>query len=180
MRVLRLCGIGEVSLLDDGERAVSDVAFAIVAPEAGDVPALAAWNTRFLAASTTWFQLLPFNGRFAVAGPLCVPGETACYECYRLRRAANVGFSEEFLALERAAGCQSSTPSFDALVAGIASTLVLRWVVVRDPFLPGRLFTVGLEDGLRVEAHEVLRVPRCPACSGLGGRAGPLPWAEAA
>jgi bacteriocin biosynthesis cyclodehydratase domain-containing protein len=178
VRILRASGVGNVQLLDGDEP--GDVSFAIAAPEGDGMHALPRWNEAFLEATITWFQLLPFNGRFAVAGPLYVPGETACFECYRLRRGANVGYSEEFWALEQATARACSTPGFDALVAGIATTLILRWLVARDPFLPGRCFTVGLDEGLRVEPHEVLRVPRCPACSGLDGLAGVVPWAEAA
>ena len=180
LRLLRLCGIEDVRLVEIAEEALDGVAVAIAAPEAQEVPRLAAWNSACLERSTAWLQLLPFNGRFALAGPLYIPGETACYECYRLRRAANIAYEDEFWALERTAPRASSTPGLDALLAGAAVSLILRWLVGRDPFLPGRCFAFRFDAGLSVETHDVFRVPRCPACSGLTHVASPLPWAEAA
>jgi bacteriocin biosynthesis cyclodehydratase domain-containing protein len=180
LRLLRLCGIEDVRLFELTEATLDDAAIAIAAPEAQDVPRLTAWNVACLESSTPWFQLLPFNGRFALVGPFYVPGETACYECYRLRRAANVGYEDEFWALERTASRACSTPGLDALLAGAATSLILRWLVSPDAFLPGRFFTFRFDAGLCLEAHDVFRVPRCPACSGLANVASPLPWAEAA
>ncbi|HEY6055045.1 MAG TPA: hypothetical protein VIU86_14005, partial [Gaiellaceae bacterium] len=52
----------------------------------------------------------------------------------------------------------------------------LRWLGTRDARLPGTLQTVELGDGVELVRHVVLRVPRCPSCSGLGAVAPPLPW----
>ncbi|MGI8420824.1 MAG: hypothetical protein ACR2MU_00945, partial [Gaiellaceae bacterium] len=54
--------------------------------------------------------------------------------------------------------------------------LVLGFLVDRNPHLPGVMY--ALEWG-RVPAlgkHDVYRVPRCAACSGLADLAPPSPW----
>jgi bacteriocin biosynthesis cyclodehydratase domain-containing protein len=177
LRLLRLSGLGDVRALgwDDDRPEATLVA---AAPGADEIVRLPEWNAACVRTRAAWIQLLPFNGRFAVVGPLYVPGETACYECFRLRRAANVGFAEEFWALEGARPRWGSTPALDALLAGSAGALILRWLLGRDALLPGRFFAIGFDDALTVKAHEVLRVPRCPACSGLASLASPLPWGD--
>src|SRR5919204_18130 len=70
---------------------------------------------RLLRVATPWLPVLPFDGRVAVLGPLYVPGESCCYECYRLRRAANSPFPGEFWALERGRAAYPSSPALDAI-----------------------------------------------------------------
>ena len=109
-------------------------------------------------------------------GPFVLPGETGCYECYLIRRSAALGFGADGDVLDRVQPQARSTFPLDVLVATVASLHVLRWLGVRDPRLPGLLQTVDLVDGVELHSHVLLRVPRCPACSGLGGLARPLPW----
>jgi bacteriocin biosynthesis cyclodehydratase domain-containing protein len=177
LRLLRLSGLGDVRAFDWSDDC-AHAGLVVVAPAAEELGRLPGWNATCLRERVAWLQLLPFNGRLAIVGPLYVPGETACYGCFRLRRAANVGFAEEFWALEGAHATWGSTAALDALLAGAAGVLILRWLLVRDALLPGRFFTISFDDALTVRAHEVLRVPRCAACSGLAGVASPLPWGD--
>ena len=55
-----------------------------------ELPRLEEWNERALDARATWMQVLPFDGRFAAVGPVFVPGQTACHECYRWRRDSTI------------------------------------------------------------------------------------------
>jgi len=86
----------------------------------------------------------------------------------------------DFEAIEAVAGSAASTPCFDAMHAGLAATTALRWIAGRDPFVPGQLQVIEPVPTIGVTAHWVLRVPRCPACSGLCDLPRPLPWHEAA
>jgi bacteriocin biosynthesis cyclodehydratase domain-containing protein len=105
-----------------------------------------------------------------------VPGETCCYACYRLRRRSNVPYLEEFDAVEAAPIAARVPPPVDAVVAGLAATLALRWLVVHDHALPGSFYAFELGLVLALQRHVVHRVPRCPACSGLDDVSPPLPW----
>ena len=179
-RLLRLSGIGDVVMGGVEAPAAPGDAFVVAAPARAEVPRLTEWNRRALARSTAWMQVLPFDGRIAVVGPVFVPGETCCYTCYVLRRASNVEYEGDFEAIEAVAGSAASTPSFDAMHAGLAATTALRWIAGRDSFVPGQLQVIEPVPTIGVTAHWVLRVPRCPACSGLCDLPRPLPWHEAA
>ncbi len=179
-RLLRLSGLWEVRETpwdaDCAPSAAPDLT--IVAPAGEELPRLAPWNRRALEERRAWLQVLPFNGAFVTVGPLYVPGETCCYQCFRLRRAATVAYGEEFLVLHDAPSPSPSPPPLEELAAGLAALLALRWVTRRDPFLPGRLCAVEVGFDVRMSHHTVYRVPRCDACSTVEQAAAPLPWYE--
>src|SRR5207253_7667258 len=92
-RLLRLSGVGRVEpSVWDGV----DAGLAVVAPGAGEQPLVSGSNARTVVSGRPWLQVLAFDGAFAAIGPLYVPGETCCYECYLRRRASNVGYPDEF------------------------------------------------------------------------------------
>lgn len=154
----------------------SDVDLAVCAPAPAQLPALGDWNGQALAIGQPWLQVLPFDGRYASVGPLYVPDETCCFECFRLRRAANLDAGDELALLEATPAAYQAAPAVQALLAGIAATLALDWLVLRNNFVPSAFYAVALGPVLDVSMHHVHRVPRCPACSGLADVAAPLPW----
>jgi bacteriocin biosynthesis cyclodehydratase domain-containing protein len=176
-RLLRLSGVGDVahaSLLAPAP----DADLAIVAPSSTELPRLPAWNEAALEAGTTWLALLPFDGRFAAVGPLFVANETCCYECYRLRRASSLGYWDEFWRLERETAPRPFPPAAVAAAAGLAVVVTVRWLVERDPRLPGVLFALELAGPPGLGSHRVYRVPRCPCCSEAARVGAVLPWYE--
>jgi bacteriocin biosynthesis cyclodehydratase domain-containing protein len=148
----------------------------ICAPAPSQLPALPEWNGQALASGLPWLQVLPFDGRYACVGPLYLPGETCCFECFRRRRRANLDVGDELALLEATPATYPAAPFVSALVAGVATTVALRWLVVRDHGTPSAFYAIELGDDLAVSRHHVHRVPRCPACSGLADAAAPLPW----
>jgi bacteriocin biosynthesis cyclodehydratase domain-containing protein len=176
-RLLRLAGVADVERASlTAPAPAKDLALVAPAPE--ELPLLADWNAAALASGTVWLAALPFDGRIAAIGPLVVPGETCCYECYGLRRASNSGYFAEHRALEQEPANFPVPPAAVAVSAGLASVVALRWLVDRDPALPGVLFALELGGAPAVTAHHVYRVPRCPACSTIGRAAPVLPWFE--
>jgi bacteriocin biosynthesis cyclodehydratase domain-containing protein len=149
---------------------------AVAAPTGEELPVLLDWNAAALAAGVAWLQVLPFDGLFAAIGPLYVPGETGCYACFRMRRAANVDYGPEFAALGEVGARLPAAASLEQTIAGLAATLALRWLAHRDQFLPGTWYALELSLQPALGVHVLYRVPRCPACSGLGAAAQPLPW----
>lgn len=150
--------------------------FVVAAPSREELPQLESWNHGALASRRPWLQALPFDGRFAAVGPLFVPHETCCYECYRLRRQAASGYPEEVDLLERAPAPSPTPPPLDAVIAGLAAMLAIRWLVVRDEIATGTLFALEGGPTLSLAGHWVYRVPRCSACSAVSTSAPPLPW----
>ena len=151
---------------------------AVAAPSGAELPELRGWNERCLAAGTPWLLVLPFNGRFASVGPLFVPGETCCYECFVRRRASALPDSDELLALDLAPAPAPTGQSLAAALAGLAAAAAARWLARADAALPGAFFALELGDGLSLTRHRVLRVPRCAACSPAAETPPLLPWAS--
>lgn len=147
----------------------------LVLPGADELAEVAGWNRSALESGTTWLQVLPYDGRFAAIGPLYVPRETCCYECYRTRRSAASGYAAEFDAIDNAVLQAPSPPALDAVIAGVAVMLATRWIAQHDHYLPG-MFYACEQGGTSLTQHRVYRVPRCLACSGLHDTAPPLPW----
>ena len=81
-------------------------------------------------------------------------------------------------ALDASPAAYPETPALAAALAGLAATVALDWIATRDASLPGTLFVLELDDGIRVSRHHVHRVPRCPACSPSRRLPAPMPWSE--
>ncbi|MCW2975210.1 MAG: hypothetical protein JWM06_491 [Actinomycetia bacterium] len=174
-----LCRLVEPSL-GDVRRAGWDGAVAadlvVVAPAPEELPLLAGWNEAALEARQPWLLVLPYNGRLAALGPLFLPGETCCYECFRRRRAAALDEHDVLPLLDREPAGYPDAPALAAASAGLAATLALRWLGFADAYVPGMLYALELGGGLAIDAHRVLRLPRCPACSPVADAAPALPW----
>lgn len=136
------------------------------------------WNRLALEHGGDWLPFGALDGGVVTIGPLIVPHESACFECFVLRRESTSGCAEE-LALLRGSRAPAPRPTLLAVATALTAELVVRWLGTRDPSLPGALFTVRSLDGVSVDTHRVLRVPRCPACSRVAGVAQPSPWHEA-
>ncbi len=173
--VARLLRQGGVEVERD-ETISAGVDLVVCVPAPAELPLLRDWNRQALAAGQPWLQVLAFDGRYAAIGPLYLPDETCCYECFRLRRSANLGAGDELPVLEATPAVYPEPPAVQAVIAGIATTLALEWLVLHHAHVPSAFYAVDLLPVLGVTLHHVYRVPRCPACSGLEDVAAPLPW----
>jgi bacteriocin biosynthesis cyclodehydratase domain-containing protein len=171
-RLLRSTGVELV--WSDGITGGFDLA--VCAPAAGELPRLPVWNEQALERRQPWLQVLPYDGRYAAVGPLYLPGDTACYECFRRRRAANLGAPDDLALLDAAPAAYPSAPALDAVLGGLAAQLALHWLVLGDHYVPAAFYAFELLPTLSLGVHHVHRVPRCEACSGLADVASPLPW----
>jgi bacteriocin biosynthesis cyclodehydratase domain-containing protein len=176
-RQLRLAGIGRVERQRWDEPAEAD-ALVVAAPAPEEVRELPAWNAEALADGVPWLQVIPFDGRLAVVGPLFLPGETCCYECYRARRASNSGYEDDYLALDATPVAAPQEAAVRAVVAGVAAALATRRLALEDPHAAGVLYAVEYTDKLSLSSHRVLRVPRCPACCDAATTGLPVPWGD--
>jgi bacteriocin biosynthesis cyclodehydratase domain-containing protein len=171
-RLLRLSGVE----VDWSDRIAAGFDLVVCAPAAGELPNLSEWNEHALAARQPWLQVLPFDGRYATVGPLYLPGDTGCFECFRRRRAANLGAPDELPLLEAAPATYPSAPALDAVLGGLAAQVALHWLVLGDHNAPAALYAFEPLPTLTLTVHHVHRVPRCESCSGLADVASPLPW----
>lgn len=169
-RLLQASGAGSVASLDwDGRPPAEGLVVAV--PASAELPLLERWNRRALLAHTAWLQVLPFDGRLAAVGPVFVPGQTACHECFRLRRDSTIA-----PAPDRTTGRHVGSPALDAVLAGLAAHVVLQRLAGDATAESGILLAVELVPELRCTRHFVYRVPRCPACSPAMQRAAAAPW----
>lgn len=142
----------------------------------------AALNTACLRAGLTWLPYVVSGSSHAFVGPLIVPDETACWDCVRRRRAANIAYAEDLDAAVLDAVLdpvpeESSPvpPAMHGWVADIAGLVALRWLAARDPHEPGTLRTL-LADDLTIRRATVFRVPRCGACGAADHLPAAAPW----
>jgi bacteriocin biosynthesis cyclodehydratase domain-containing protein len=172
-RLLQASGVRSVASLGWQEDPEGD--FVVAVPGGAEVPHLAEWNARAIASGVEWMQVLPFDGRLAAVGPVFVPGETACHECFRLRRDSTIA-----AAPDRARGSYLGSPPIDAALAGLAAHVALGRLAGGETGDAGTLLAVELVPELRCTRHFVYRVPRCPACSPAARRAPLAPWSDVA
>jgi len=177
-RLLSVAGIRTLRRL--GWRGRGAVDLVVVAPAAGELDRLGSWNERALARGTPYLPVRPWDGRVAAVGPLILPHQTCCYRCVLLRRGANLGYGVELVDVEEVPLAAAPDLPLTAIAAALAAHLAVRWVVGRDATVPGVMHTVSAQPSPSVEAHPVLRVPRCPSCSAAEQQAPPLPWHAAA
>lgn len=107
-------------------------------------------------------------GLDGVVGPTILPGETACYECFRRRRYANVEAPEGYRAYEEVVGDATDAPGpnlpgFGHVVAGCLELELVNQLSSGFGFTVGRIVHYDFSD-LSVEANDVLRMPRCSVC----------------
>lgn len=173
-RLLQASGAACVTSVGWNGRPPAD-GLVVAAPASDELLLLEQWNRRALVARTPWLQVLPFDGRLAAVGPVFVPGETACHECFRLRRDSTIAPIRD-----RTAGSHVGSPALDAVLAGLAVHVALRRMAAADTAEAGVLIAVELVPELRCTRHFVYRVPRCPECSPAMRRAASAPWSDVA
>ena len=141
---------------------------------------LAATNDLALEQRRPWLQLPPFDGEVLLVGPVHVPGQTCCAQCVRIRRAANAPYERPTRASRLLAAPRlHRAPVVVQLQAALAATLAATYTLRPERSAVGTVHALELAS-LRSTRHRVLRVPRCPACSGAAERAIPYPWTRAA
>jgi ribosomal protein S12 methylthiotransferase accessory factor len=140
-----------------------------VEPDCGPV-LLERINAWALTEQRTWMLVGVWNRRVLV-GPLFVPGETACYVCYRQRLDSHRAHRAAYEALDAArrtrtavAPSEAVLPALSDLAAGFAAAELFHFTTgAQAARTVGRVLVyLPLEMELGVES--VLRIPWCPAC----------------
>jgi bacteriocin biosynthesis cyclodehydratase domain-containing protein len=157
--------------------------FLVVALEAWDPGLLETVNEIALSTRKPWLLVQQRAAAEGLAGPLFVPGQTACYMCMEARIRTNTALFAEYDALQaylKARGGPSRpwgglNPNTEILAGMAASETVKYLTGFAPPKLAGRFcainwFTWG------TELHDVLRQPRCAFCR--PPRTEVFPWSE--
>jgi ribosomal protein S12 methylthiotransferase accessory factor len=116
------------------------------------------------------------EGFEAWVGPAVIPSDTACWNCFRLRRlgaADYVQSAHEIDASLSASPGQSRARAYLAPMAGIAGASMAMEAIklltrYTDTMIAGRFLVQNLVSGEN-EWHKVLRMPWCEVCGGSAG-----------
>ncbi|MHB8732207.1 MAG: TOMM precursor leader peptide-binding protein [bacterium] len=119
------------------------------------------------------------DGLEAVVGPAVLPGKTACWNCARLRRLANVDRPAEthalqtaFLAQHGAAPLHTYLAPAAPLVGHLVALEALKLLSGYTPsHLVGRILVQDLVT-LETTSHVLIRMPWCEVCGGARGGGG--------
>lgn len=144
-----------------------DLACIVATSDFGGPFLMREWNS-FCVQQGIHFLPVVLNRFTGTIGPLVIPGETACYECLRLRENANMDAPEmervaEFSAQER----QSVTgfhPAMTGILGELASMELCKIYGGGIPWRSNYLIEVNLL-GPAILTRRVLKLPLCPVCS---------------
>ncbi len=164
---LRGMGVAPATVAPDERDLLSDVvASADLLVCALDRPRpdlLGAVNRQANDAGTRWL-VGQIHGLDGLVGPTVVPGETACYSCFRERMLANVEFRTDAYADEFAGNSSGMGLSpLAQIVAGYLTLDAAHLLVGNAGFTAGSVLHFDFFD-FGVESNEVLKRPRCEVC----------------
>lgn len=152
---------GEAAL----EAVLAASSFAVLCPDAHDPGLFERVNRVALKHGLPWTSARSLGLEFRI-GPTILPGETPCYECFRLRIASNAPSESAHRLIEefqRGAALKpvalAVTPGVDLLLLEVVKAIT--WFAA--PSCYGHLYTLDLMT-MEGRRHPVLKIPRCPAC----------------
>jgi bacteriocin biosynthesis cyclodehydratase domain-containing protein len=146
----------------------------IATSDFGGLTLLREWN-EFCVRHRKMFMPVVLQDLIGYVGPFVAPGETACFECFCLRRDAHLSDPESRRAVEAAAaagqGLTGYLPSMASILGDLAAVELLKFYGLGAPWWKvGEAVEVNLLAS-EMRARPVLKLPRCPVCSPLTLRA---------
>ncbi|MGC4063807.1 MAG: TOMM precursor leader peptide-binding protein [Polyangiaceae bacterium] len=116
-----------------------------------------------------------YSGTRALLGPLVLPGESACYLCWRMRHIATREHFDEAMAYEehnyrQEQPRQRLRPALPGMAEVAGGMLALEGLTLLLGFGVPRLgngILIFDAQSLSLEPHQFLRRPDCPACHGI-------------
>ena len=150
------------------EKLLSDCDLAVLCPDRYDPDEYDQFNRAALASKTTWTSARLAGFEFHV-GPTVIPGQTSCYNCFRLRLKSNVDDYDEDVLIEnfRRQGLIREQTLSITPGAGLLSLEVLKALTwFSPPVTCAHLYSLNLLT-MRSALHPVLKIPRCSECGRL-------------
>lgn len=134
-------------------------------------PKWAEWlNEASLATHTRWVPAW-LEGPIGYVGPAVVPHQTACFQCYQIRRHEAVDNLEELIAFENYVSEQEEPQVKYGLIPALAGTIanLLAWEALK--ILTNNLYATTYSQLLEFDfrtiettAHKVWKYPHCLSC----------------
>ena len=146
---------------------LEEVDFLIACQDTADYRFFETLNAVCLETQTRWMHV-SISGTKALMGPTIIPRQSACYVCYDKRVASNASELESYLAYQKQTEPSKNEGFLSALWSILAEQVTLEVARIISGFASpktiGRLYEFEATTPL-VEGHDVLRLPRCPACN---------------
>ena len=143
------------------------VDFLIACQDTTDHRFFQAMNSACLETKTRWMHV-SISGTKGIMGPTIIPEQSACYVCYDKRMASNATELHSYLAYQKQNGISKNEGFLGPLWSTLAEQVALEMARIISSFAPpktiGRLYEFEATTPA-AEGHEVLRLPRCPACN---------------
>lgn len=162
VEVQQVESVDDVPDIDDAARARTLVALTTDVRHPGGEQDLSLW------AMETDVAILRtcLDGDEALIGPIVVPGQSACLNCFDIQDEATRSFRFDYLAYKRALdrdGGPCSTHRAQLVAAGYAAIAIADRAASGWGFLVERVVHVNTGT-LELSTDRVFRVPRCPVC----------------
>jgi bacteriocin biosynthesis cyclodehydratase domain-containing protein len=171
--LVRIEGLSKKTAYDSSQlhKEVSDqlegMDFLIVCQDTTDYRFFQTLNAVCLETQTRWMHV-SISGTKGLMGPTIIPHQTACYVCYDTRMASNTSELQGYRAYQSQTGPPKTEGFLNPLWSTLAEQVTLEVARIISGFAPpktiGRLYEFEATTPL-VEGHDVLRLPRCPACN---------------
>jgi bacteriocin biosynthesis cyclodehydratase domain-containing protein len=149
--------------------------FLILAESTIDPPLETAINRLCLELEIPWLYAA-IDGPFLFVGPLTVPGESACWECFERRVTMNLRERESYLRYKRALAegrvlrsRVELVPLLGSVLAAHASLEALNFVLSGSTCTIGKVLSIYVPT-MELAYNDVLRLPGCPGCGTLPER----------
>jgi bacteriocin biosynthesis cyclodehydratase domain-containing protein len=156
----------------------SQIGCLVVTSDHGGQQFIRDWNQQCIDSGVTLFPIILRN-LIGFIGPYVVPGESACFECFRARQNSHIEDPAEVRASELYAfegqKLNGYHPSMTAIL-GEYGAFELTKIFGRgiSRYRVGTVVRVNMILP-QVSSHKVLKLPRCPVCSSLNSRSAETP-----
>lgn len=145
----------------------NDVDCLVATSEFGAFHFMRKWN-KFCVTNNCKFLPVLFDNLIGYVGPLVIPQETACFECFLNRRKSSIGEFEihpdENSELNEIQFCH---PIIASILGDIAAMELIKFYIGwKAIFNVGKVIEVNML-ATKIETHNVLKIPRCSVCSRL-------------
>lgn len=125
------------------------------------------WNSFCVDSGITFYPVV-MQDLVGYAGPLVVPGETACFECFWARQGSNLEGSAALRESDSAAfQGQIVDPYLQPMATILANVAAFELLRHYSQAVPGHRCQSVLEIdlvGSAMDSRRLMRVPRCPVC----------------
>lgn len=161
----------DVSKLSNWDEVISDADLVVLCSDGMCLNAYDTTNETCIRHKTRWVSARIDRNR-GIIGPFVVPEQTPCFRCYELRSRANSEHPEDHEALYRHWKNTDDIPDDWPIIPPYANVvgnylaLDIQRVLASNQLsiFHGRMFHIDFQT-YESRFHEILKLPRCPACS---------------